>query len=328
MSRVLSKKMNSFRKQLFVFSSLLLALALVFSISVRKEVNKEAERVQLVALTNANIATKVLAEETMLVAQNEPQKQPQEEKLEAVEQKPKEPPFAQLASLLYSADQSEISLNDHKRWPLASLTKIMTAVIALENYSPEETITISQPAVDEEGVSGGFNTQEIYSVHDLIAAMMTVSSNDAAMAIATPFGFDYFVELMNTKASEIGMYNTQFDDPVGLSYLNQSTLSDIRTLVQYVYSTHPEILQAATQTQTILVEHSTGENKVLGTINKFAQRPDFLGGKTGYTDEAKGNLVSLFNIGASEPLIVIVLGSTDRFADSEVLFAEYSGTDD
>ncbi|MEZ4156391.1 MAG: serine hydrolase [Candidatus Paceibacterota bacterium] len=288
--------------------------------------NKEAERVQLVALTNASIAAKVVPEETMLVAENEPKKQEEVRPLEVVEPKPKEPPFAQLASLLYSQDGNEIALNDHKRWPLASLTKIMTAVIALENFSPEETITISQTAVDEEGVSGGLNTQEIYSVHDLIAAMMTVSSNDAAMAIATPFGFEYFVELMNAKANEIGMYNTQFDDPVGLSYLNQSTLSDIRILAQYVLANHPQIFSAATQSQTILVEHSTGANRVLGTINKFAQRPDFLGGKTGYTDEAKGNLVSLFNIGASEPLIVIVLGSNDRFADSEALLTEYSGT--
>lgn len=183
-------------------------------------------------------------------------------------------------------------LNTNQHWPLASLTKLMTAVIALENIPPSETRD------------------------DLVRRMMIVSDNAAADVLAETLGTEQYVALMNAKAQTLNMRQTGFSDPSGLSYLNQSTAGDIDKLVTYILIRHPAILTFSRE-KTIRIGTIDRTN-----INEFAGRSEFVGGKTGFTDEASGNLVTVFST-ISGPITIITLGSPtreSRFIETNILF--------
>jgi D-alanyl-D-alanine carboxypeptidase len=183
-------------------------------------------------------------------------------------------------------------LNVGQHWPLASLTKLMNAVVALENIPQSE------------------------SRDNFLQRMMVVSDNAAADALAETLGTEQYISLMNAKAQTLNMRQTGFSDPSGLSYLNQSTVEDIDKLVTYILIRHPEIFSWS---RALTVRIGTMER---ANINEFSGRPDFLGGKTGFTDEANGNLVTVFST-SSGPITIITLGSKareDRFIETNILF--------
>ena len=126
---------------------------------------------------------------------------------------------------------------------------------------------------------------------------------------------------MNARAASWGMTNTHYDDPSGLSAGNESTPDDLLKLAQKIYTNYPQILQITRTPEVTLTEISTGKKIVVKSINDFAGRPDFIGGKTGYTDEADGNLLSIFNY-ENRPLLVIVMGTSDddRFDNTLALY--------
>ena len=203
-------------------------------------------------------------------------------------------------------------INLKKRWPIASLSKLMTSVIAAEKLDWNREVVMSEKAVDSDGIAGGFGIGEVFSVGDLIKAMLTVSSNDAAVAIAETLGENEFVDAMQSKASELRMLQTTYLEPSGLSFVNQSTASDLAKLVDYIYQNHPELLEISRQKETTIMELKTKRARTLININHFAGQPDFIGGKTGYIDEAGKNLASLFNING-RIFLIVVLGSDDAF---------------
>lgn len=211
------------------------------------------------------------------------------------------------------------SANGEARWPLASLTKLMTAVVALEQFGPDELITITADAVRSEGDQGTFRVGEVFSTSDLIKAMVAVSSNDAAVSLADHFGFQKFVDLMQEKAAGLGMRETAFIDPTGLSFLDQSTPTDMARLAEYSDLNHPEILATAQSKEVPILEKNSGKVRRLTSINSFSGQTDFIGGKTGYTDEAKGNLLSLFQI-KSRKFLIIVFGADDRFVQTNNIY--------
>ncbi|MFA5084145.1 MAG: serine hydrolase [Candidatus Paceibacterota bacterium] len=203
-----------------------------------------------------------------------------------------------------------ISYNSDVHWSLASITKLMTAVLAIEEIGKEKEIMASENSFAVEGNLGKLEAGKLYKVEDLIRIMVLTSSNHAAVALADfhIFGQQDFVNLMNKKAAELGMSQTFFIDPTGLSPFNRSTANDIRKLMKYIVNNHPEILDWSR-------EKSFGDYE---NINFFAGRPDFLGGKTGYIDESKQNLASLFLVN-SRRILIIVLGAEDRFGQTQQL---------
>ncbi|MDP2695929.1 MAG: serine hydrolase [bacterium] len=229
---------------------------------------------------------------------------------------------ALMSDLSFSKDI--FSLNLDQRWPLASLTKLITATVALEGLGGDYQITISESAVATEGLAGNFYIGEKFSVSDLVKAMMVTSSNDAATALAESFpgGRLAFVEAMSTKVAELHMTGTSLFGPSGLSLANQSTTPDIRKLVLYIYRFHPEIFKWSTQRTISITDTISGRKKTLNNINHFAGRSDFIGGKTGYLDESSGNLVSLFS-SKGHIILIIVLGADDRFGETEKLWKYY-----
>lgn len=206
-----------------------------------------------------------------------------------------------------------------QRHPLASLTKLMTAVVALENIGADKTVTVTDEDILAEGDMGAFKSGEAFSVRDLVAAMLLASSNDAADAIARFYGVKPFVDAMQQKAAAYKLSDTSFFDPSGLSSLNQSTVEDAMKFVRAVRSEHPELFALSAQKEFAIVEHTFGKSRVIKSINEFAGQPDFLGGKTGYTPEAHGNLISLFRHGG-EDILIIIFGTDDRFGETKLLY--------
>lgn len=208
--------------------------------------------------------------------------------------------------------------NPTERWPMASLSKLMTAVIASEKLSPDQKITLTEADIATAGDSGDFKVGETYAATDLIKASLLVSSNDAAMALTNAYGYRDFIDLMQAKAAGIGMDQTVYFEPTGLSALNKSTLVDLNRLMSFIFENHPELLKITTQRIIPITELQSNVARNLTSNNNFAGRPDFLGGKTGYTDESNGNLISLFNSGGRR-ILIMIFGTNDRFGETEKL---------
>ena len=244
----------------------------------------------------------------------------------------KEPPFYRVAvseppkilsgaALILDLKSGEIyfDLNSLKRWPIASLTKLMTAVVSSKNLNPQAVVTLTEADFAIPPNNGNLlKVGDRYTVRDLIKVMLVSSSNESAEALAGFYGRANFISQMNSEARKWDMLETYFNDPTGLSVSNQSTIRDIQKLVEQIYENFPDIF-SITRNRTIAVkELGSGNEWLSSSTNNFSGRPDFLGGKTGYTDEANGNLVSLFSH-ASRPILVVVLGSSERFLESEKL---------
>ncbi len=210
----------------------------------------------------------------------------------------------------------------------------MSAVVAIEELGPSTILTVSKDAVATEGEAGGLKAGDKYSVIDLVRAMLIVSSNDAAVALAEAYDRKVlgaetysnainhtaeFTAAMQRKARELGMPESYYGDPTGLSVISQSIVTDLETLMEYVLANDPTLLEITRKKDVRIVERTTMTPRILRNINEFAGQEDFLGGKTGRTDEAGGNLLSLFEHEGKKYLIV-VLGTEDRFGETRALY--------
>jgi len=222
------------------------------------------------------------------------------------------------ASIVVNLTSGEeiFTLQEHNRWPMASIVKLMGSIIALENMDEEQKIIISPVAIEVMGHAERFTVGDSYSVIDLISAMMIISSNVAAVALAENMPAGQFVYLMNRKASEIGMHNTRFYEPTGLSSLNQSTANDLAIFVRYTWSTFPKLFTLSARESVVIKELNLNQNVRLDNINPLAVRNNFLGGKTGTTLSANQNLVAVFSI-ARKNIAIIILGADDRIKETE-----------
>ncbi len=204
---------------------------------------------------------------------------------------------------------------------IASITKLMTAIISLEAVNQEREVEFSKQDVDIYGNSGSFIQGEILRAKDLLAPLLLSSSNDTAYALARTIGTDRFVGLMNDKARALGLSGTHYSDPSGLQLENVSTPEDLAKLMKYIRDVREPVL---TMSRTRQVRFKT--NKGAHTwfnYNWKSDDPEFLGGKVGYTDAARKTLVSAFRLPLSEfttrDIALVVLGSSDQSGDTKKL---------
>lgn len=207
-----------------------------------------------------------------------------------------------------------LSKNKDKVVPIASVTKLMTALVALELFKPDEEIEISRRAYETYGGSGYFRTGDKLSLETMLYPLLLESSNDAAEAIAEKAGREKFLTKMNERARGLGMSATIFEDPSGLSPNNVSSAEDLIKLADYIHQNKTFLFDI-----TKLKEYKygrftwTNRNNLIG-MNYYA------GGKNGYTDEANRTLLSLFDLPLSEfetrKVVLVLLGSDDRKADT------------
>ncbi len=210
-------------------------------------------------------------------------------------------------------DQGEekifLSLNENDRLPIASITKLMTALVIVDNYDLKAPVTVSQKAVNREG-NGHIFVGERILVKDLLNTMLIRSNNDAAYALAELIGFDAFVDLMNIYANKIGMEDTYYVNPTGLEpdnpegIKNYSTAKDIVKLAKYILDNHPEIFEITSDREFV----SDNTNKLL------ARYDNIVGGKTGWSPAASGCLMIVLKEDDNY-YINVVLGANDRFLE-------------
>ncbi len=219
-----------------------------------------------------------------------------------------------------NSDATVFERNPDGRWPIASITKLMTAIIASEQGLLTKNITFTNDMIATEGNAGGFKTGEMMTGGDIMKGMLLASSNDAAEALAQAYGREGFLKLMNEKARSLRMSDTAYFDPSGLSPRNQSTPNDLYKLMSYLQSEHPEILEITRQKKIVVTDLGIKRKRTIANIDGFAGQANFLGGKTGYITEAEGNgnLVTLFTHN-SQPFMIVVLGSPDRFGETRTL---------
>lgn len=237
--------------------------------------------------------------------------------------------FAESAIVVNFGNNNEQAIlfqkNTDQVLPIASLTKIMTAVIVLENFDLEEIVKVSKDSILTMGDEGGLIRGEELTIRDLLYIMLIESSNDAGMALAndnSDFSYQEFLDLMNQKAREIGMENTEFLDPIGLNSKNKSTVLDLVKLADSAleFPLLWDILK--TPAATIYSIDNQFVHNLINT-NTLLDKFSFLkGGKTGYTVEANGCMLTVSNINGSlgnNYLITVVLGSNQRETDTESL---------
>jgi D-alanyl-D-alanine carboxypeptidase len=219
-----------------------------------------------------------------------------------------------------NSDTTVFERNPEGRWPIASITKLMTAIVASEQGLLTKNITFTDAMTIAEGNAGNFKTGDVMIGSDILKGMLLASSNDAAEALSQTYGSDAFIALMNDKAKSLRMMDTTYFDPSGLSARNQSTSNDLYKLMSYLQSEHPELLAITRQKKVTVVELQTKRKRIIANIDVFAGQANFIGGKTGYITEAEGNgnLVTLFTHN-NQPFMVVVLGSPDRFGETRKL---------
>ncbi len=209
--------------------------------------------------------------------------------------------------------------NTHEPWTLASLTKLLTSVVVFENIGINKKIPISKEAVETEGIAGGLTSGEVYTARDLLKIMLLTSSNDAAAAFEEYLGGkEQFTQILLDKAFKLGMTETVLEDGSGLSDINKGTASDLLLLVKYILSRHPEIFNW-TRTSELLVQPINDITvRNMYNINTLTERRDFLGGKTGTSEKARQNLVSVFAL-EKKRVAIILLGSYNREQEAVTL---------
>jgi len=218
--------------------------------------------------------------------------------------------------------------------PIASLTKLMTALVALENAPDNNTIVTVTPESLEQDGNSGLALYEQWNLGALLDVVLVSSSNDGAYAIAsaiTPFigtsTENTFIDVMNMRAKQLGMNDTSFITTTGLDINNEtepsaySSARDITNLFGYILRNYPEILEPTRLEAITRTSISNRQHHVLNTNPFVSDIPLLIGSKTGFTDNAGGNLIIAFDAGLGHPVIVAVLGSTPegRFTDVEEL---------
>ncbi len=208
--------------------------------------------------------------------------------------------------------------NAYKMWHLASLTKLITAVVVVENVGLDKRIPISTSTMTVEGEAGNLEAGEVYNSEDLLKIMLMESSNRAAAAFEEYIGSDKFLSLAKETMSKIGMTQTVIYDSSGLNDANEGTASDIYLLLKYILENDPEILTWTRLTTLSVQPLNSSRINIVSNIDPIASRADFLGGKTGTTPAAKENLATVLEF-KNQRIVGVILGSNSRFDDLNTL---------
>lgn len=213
-----------------------------------------------------------------------------------------------------------------KKLAIASLSKLMGALVIARHYSLDEEILISRKAVLEEENFGQLQEGDIFKNRDLLYPLLMESSNDASAAFALEIGMKNFLDLMNQEAKFLGLQNTFFVNHAGLDpdipggSLNYSTTKDLFLLTQYFKTFYPSIFEILGLKEYPLYKASGEFHHLMKNTNELLSFNEWptkvLGGKTGWTPEAKGALVLVLESPKGKGYLVnIILGSDKRFED-------------
>ena len=227
------------------------------------------------------------------------------------------------------AQKSIFNKDEHVQLPLASITKLMSGLVALDVMKEDTIITIKRDDILMEGDSG-LAIGEKWKLKDLLDFSLITSSNDGMHAIAR--SLDYYVavnnkdtiKLMNEKAKNLGLNDTIFVNETGLDIDTNmsgaySSSYDIAKLLEDIIKNNPSLIIGTKNQAKTFVSESNIKHIALNTDSSINNIAGMIASKTGFTDLAGGNLAIAFDAGIMHPVIVVVLGSTTdgRFSDVE-----------
>ena len=246
--------------------------------------------------------------------------------------------------------------NENEKLPLASVTKLMTALVAREHLPESAVVTLTKDDLSAEGDSG-LRPGERWRLGDILNVMLLVSSNDAAHAVAGFVGADgltnqsvdsevsraFFVQMMNEKAIALGLDQMQFFNESGLDIATPQSgqlaqvsilergggygsARNVAELIALLWKKYPETVEitahkdARIYSQDDLAHILPNTNEIVGNI------PGLVASKTGFTNLSGGNLAVIFDRGIGDPVVAVVLGSSykGRFDDMQKLVSATS----
>ena len=209
----------------------------------------------------------------------------------------------------YNTNEVLLDNNMHTPLPPASITKVLTTVVALENFKPDKLCRVSQEAADTEPYKIVMQPGEEMTIKDLIYGMMMISANDAAEVIAEcdPNGKQAFIDKMNEKVKELGLVDSHFVTPNGLDDPNHyASAFDMATITEYAIRTQPDFLTYMGRVEDYSIP-ATDHNEPhsyyqISTLLKTY--PGMEGAKTGFTYDAGNTYIGVASENGRRVIIV------------------------
>ena len=240
-------------------------------------------------------------------------------------------------AVVYSPEADMILYAKHELQPrpLASLTKVMTAQVALGETSTLGTIELNDIALKSSG-NDGLIPGEKWNLTDLVGFMLSVSSNDAAEAIKmtydsnisnSPLNDTTFIGKMNELAKNEGLSSLSFQSPSGLDNEGKPTARgsalDVAKMFAIAYREHPDVFALSSEASHVYT-NIDGMSHKAENRNPLTSKWNLLASKTGFTNSAGGNLAVIYQTADLSPLVLVVMGSTekDRFTDIDQLLTD------
>ena len=215
--------------------------------------------------------------------------------------------------------------NSKAKLPMASLTKIMTAIVAIDHKREDNRYEVPPEALVGENTIG-LSIGEVMSLEELLLGVFMYSANDAAETLAiNTLGRENFIKTMNDKAKSLGLINTNFTNPTGLQGDGEqhTTAYDLLVLSRYAVSNYPEIVRASsTKERNLPATEDHYEYFLYNQLNLVTTYPGVKGLKDGYTPEAGLCLVTYLDY-KGHKIIGIILGSENRREEMKALL-DYS----
>lgn len=208
--------------------------------------------------------------------------------------------------------------NARQKFLPASTTKIVTALVAYDVYGIDKILTVKR--VTENGQVMGLVPGERITVENLLYGTLIHSGNDAAFVLADNFGLQKFINLMNKKAADLNMKDTHFTNSTGFDEVEQFTTPYDLALSARELLKHKYLSKIVSIKEIIISDADFKYFHTLTNVNKLLGEISGIGGlKTGYTQSAGENLVSLYRKSDGHDFIIVILKSDDRFEDTKAV---------
>ena len=202
----------------------------------------------------------------------------------------------------------------------ASTTKIVTALVALNEYSPDDVLLVSAGSLVDGQKMGLVEGEEI-TVENLLQGLLIHSANDAAYTLAEnfPLGYENFIEMMNLKATSIGLVDTNFTNPAGYDQPGHvSSARDMARAAAYAMKNDKFAEIVGTKSKEVTSVDGLVTHKLENTNELLGEVDGVIGTKTGWTENAHENLIT-YARRDGHTIVIALLGSQDRFSETKKL---------
>jgi len=210
--------------------------------------------------------------------------------------------------------------NSEEKFSIASLTKLLTAIVVAENIDLKKSIAITFKMLEVYGSTEGLTLGKTFRVVELFYPLLIESSNDAAEAVSYFLGREKTIRLMNEKAKAILMENTNFSDPSGFALNNVSTAKDLFYLARYIFNNRPPIFEIGQGKKVTSFGEVRFDIEKFWNKNVFINDPTFLGGKTGFLKETGQTAIFLFRFNDERNITIVLLKSGDIKTDTQKIY--------